>query len=54
MAAQTVHLVSCAYNSVMLGEIATMDWDMFHSKYVYVYLYICIYICIYIYIYIDP
>lgn len=32
MAAQTVHLVSCAYNSVMLGEIATMDWDMFHSK----------------------
>lgn len=32
MAAQTVHLVSCAYNSVMLGEIATSDWDMFHSK----------------------
>jgi hypothetical protein len=31
-AAQTVHLVSCAYNSVMLGEIATTDWDMFHSK----------------------
>ena len=30
--AQTVHLVSCAYNSVMLGEIATTDWDMFHSK----------------------
>jgi Raffinose synthase or seed imbibition protein Sip1 len=32
MAAQTVHLVSCAYNTVMLGEIATTDWDMFHSK----------------------
>ena len=32
MAAQTVHLVSCAYNTVMLGEIATPDWDMFHSK----------------------
>jgi hypothetical protein len=25
-AAQTVHLVSCAYNTVMLGEIATTDW----------------------------
>jgi Raffinose synthase or seed imbibition protein Sip1 len=32
MAAQTVHLVSCAYNTVMLGEIATTDWDMFHSR----------------------
>ena len=32
VAAQTVHLVSCAYNSVMLGEIATADWDMFHSR----------------------
>ena len=32
LAAQTVHLVSCAYNTVMLGEIATTDWDMFHSK----------------------
>ena len=31
-AAQTVHIVSCAYNSVMLGEIAMTDWDMFHSK----------------------
>lgn len=29
---QTVHLVSCAYNSLMLGEIAICDWDMFHSK----------------------
>ena len=25
-AAQTVHIVSCAYNSVMLGEIAIPDW----------------------------
>ena len=33
--AQTVHLVSCAYNSVMLGEIATPDWDMFHSQHDY-------------------
>lgn len=31
-ASQTVHIVSCAYNSVMLGEIALTDWDMFHSK----------------------
>lgn len=31
-AAQTVHLVSCAYNSVMLSQIGTCDWDMFHSK----------------------
>ena len=25
-ASQTVHLVSCAYNSVMIGEIAIADW----------------------------
>lgn len=31
-ASQSMHLVSCAYNSVMLGEIATCDWDMFHSR----------------------
>ena len=31
-AAQTVHVASCAYNSVMLGEISQTDWDMFHSK----------------------
>jgi hypothetical protein len=30
--AQSVHLVSCAYNSLMLGELAICDWDMFHSK----------------------
>lgn len=35
MAAQTVHIASCAYNSVMLGEIAIADWDMFHSKHEY-------------------
>lgn len=34
-AAQTVHIASCAYNSVMLGEIAVADWDMFHSKHEY-------------------
>jgi raffinose synthase len=31
-ASQTIHIASCAYNSVMLGEIAVVDWDMFHSK----------------------
>jgi raffinose synthase len=31
-AAQTVHIASCAYNSVLLSEIALPDWDMFHSK----------------------
>jgi len=30
--AQTCHIVSCAYNSVMLSQIGTCDWDMFHSK----------------------
>ena len=34
-AAQTVHIVSNAYNSVMMGEIATADWDMFQSKHPY-------------------
>jgi hypothetical protein len=34
-AAQTVHLVSCAYNGVMLGEIGVCDWDMFHSVHPY-------------------
>jgi hypothetical protein len=24
--------VSCAFNSVLIGEIASADWDMFHSK----------------------
>lgn len=33
-ASQTVHLASCAYNSVMIGEIAIADWDMFHSQHV--------------------
>lgn len=28
MASQTVHIVSCAFNSIMLGEIGTPDWDM--------------------------
>ena len=32
ISAQTVHIVSCAYNSVMLSEIANPDWDMFHSQ----------------------
>lgn len=32
MASQTVHIVSCAYNSVFLSEIASPDWDMFHSQ----------------------
>jgi raffinose synthase len=32
MAAQTVHIVSCAYNSLMLSEIGVPDWDMFHSS----------------------
>jgi hypothetical protein len=31
-ASQTVHLASCAYNSVMIGEIAIADFDMFHSQ----------------------
>ena len=30
--AQSVHIVSCAYNSLMLGELAICDWDMFHSR----------------------
>ena len=34
-ASQTVHLVSCGYNSVMLSEIVTPDWDMFHSQHEY-------------------
>jgi calcineurin-like phosphoesterase family protein len=33
--AQFVHIVSCAFNSAYLGEIATTDWDMFHSKHPY-------------------
>jgi raffinose synthase len=32
IASQTVHIVSCAYNSVFLSEIASPDWDMFHSQ----------------------
>lgn len=35
LASQVVHIVSCAYNSVMLGEIAVTDWDMFHSKHLF-------------------
>ena len=31
-AAQTCHIVSCAYNSIMLSQIGTCDYDMFHSK----------------------
>ena len=31
-ASHTVHVASCAYNSVMLGEICHVDWDMFHSQ----------------------
>ncbi len=31
-AAQSVHIVSCAFNSLMLGEIGIPDWDMFHSR----------------------
>lgn len=34
VASQTVHLVSCAYNSVMIGEIAIADYDMFSSNHV--------------------
>ena len=33
MASQTVHIVSCAFNSIMLGEIATPDWDMVSTRY---------------------
>eukprot|EP00595_Chromulina_sp_UTEXLB2642_P003101 CAMPEP_0196764436 /NCGR_PEP_ID=MMETSP1095-20130614/6122_1 /TAXON_ID=96789 ORGANISM="Chromulina nebulosa, Strain UTEXLB2642" /NCGR_SAMPLE_ID=MMETSP1095 /ASSEMBLY_ACC=CAM_ASM_000446 /LENGTH=559 /DNA_ID=CAMNT_0042120023 /DNA_START=467 /DNA_END=2143 /DNA_ORIENTATION=+ len=32
---QTVHLVSCAFNSIMLSEFAVTDWDMFHSNHPY-------------------
>lgn len=35
---QTTHLVSCAYNSIMLGEIAVVDWDMFHSRHPYAHM----------------
>lgn len=35
IASQTVHIVSCAFNSVMLSEFAVADWDMFHSKHPY-------------------
>ena len=31
MDSQTVHVASCAFNSVFLGEIGCVDWDMFHS-----------------------
>jgi len=34
-ASQTVHIVSCAYNSVFLSQIASPDWDMFHSLHEY-------------------
>jgi len=30
-ASQTSHLVNCAFNGILLGEIVVADWDMFHS-----------------------
>ena len=30
-ASQTSHLVNCAYNGILLGEVVVADWDMFHS-----------------------
>ena len=31
-ASHTAHVANCAYNSLFLGEIVGVDWDMFHSR----------------------